>query len=403
MKYAFHRIITVVVFGTLLLSASAHAQKKYDVGASDTEIKIGNTAPYSGQAALYQVIAKSMGAYFDKINAEGGIKGRKIKFISVDDGYNPPKTVEQTRRLVEQEQVLFTAGSIGSSPQLAVQKYLNAAKIPQLFVASGQSRFSQPKEFPWSIGFSPTYELEGKVIGRYVAETKPKAKIAIISHADDVGKDYVRGFKEGVAKSNNAKIVAELTYSISDTTIDSQVIAFKASGADTFFNESLPKYAALGIAKAYDTDWKPLMILPTIATSISSVLKLAGLEKSIGAVSPVYIKDPSDKAWDNDKATQEWLAWMNKFNTSVETGDQFAVQGYVMAELVVEVLKRSGDDLTRENIMKQATSLKDVQLPMLLPGIVINTTPTDYRVIRAFRFQRFDGKSWKLFGDAVGD
>jgi branched-chain amino acid transport system substrate-binding protein len=395
-------ILSAVVLSLSLASAAALAQKKYDAGANDTEIVIGNTAPYSGPASAYQIIATSMAAYFDKVNAEGGVNGRKIKFISLDDAYNPPKTVEQTRKLVEQEKVLFIAGGIGTGPQLAVQKYMNSNKIPQLFVGSGQTRFSSPKEHPWSIGFNPNYATEGRVIGRYIAATKPNAKIGVIVPSDDAGKDYMRGFKEGVADSKKAQIVSEATYSTADATIDSQVTAFKSAGADTFFNECTPKFAAQGIAKAYDIGWKPLMILPTVSSSIASVIKPAGVEKAVGVVAPAYLKDPSSKEWENDKAMQAWRAWMAKYNTKVNPSDPLAVQGYVVAELTLEVIKRAGDNLTRENIMKQASSLKDLQLSLLLPGIGISTTPDDYRIIRKFQFQRFDGNSWQLFGGLVG-
>jgi len=403
MKSTHPLMLPAVVLCLSLASTAALAEKKYDTGASDTEILVGNTAPYSGPASAYQIIATSMAAYFDKVNAEGGVNGRKIKFISLDDGYNPPKTVEQTRKLVEQEKVLFMSGGIGTGSQLAVQKYMNTSKVPQLFVGSGQSRFAQPKEYPWSMGFNPNYATEGLAIGRYIAATKPDAKIAVIVPSDDAGKDYMRGFKEGVANSKRAQIVAEATYSTADATIDSQLTAFKAAGADTFFNECTPKFAAQGIAKAYDIGWKPMMILPTVSSSIASVIKPAGVEKAVGVVAPAYLKDPGSKEWENDKAMQAWRVWMAKYNTKVNPNDPLAVQGYVVAELTLEVIKRAGDNLTRENIMKQASSLKDLQLSLLLPGIQINTTPDDYRIIRKFRFQRFDGSSWQLFGSLVGD
>lgn len=403
MKYQIRHVLPALIAGVALLPLAAQAEKKYDPGASDTEIRIGNTSPYSGPASAYQEIAKAMSAYFDKVNAEGGVNGRKIKFISVDDGYNPPKTVEQTRKLVEQEKVLFLSGSIGTGPQLAVQKYMNANKVPQLFVGSGQARFSQAKEYPWSMGFNPSYSTEGKAIGRYIASVKPAAKIGVIVPSDDAGKDYMRGFKEGLATSKQAQIVAEATYSTTDATVDSQVTAFKAAGADTFFDEATPKFAAQGIAKAYEIGWKPLLLLPTVSTSVASVLKPAGLEKSVGIVAPAYIKDPSDKTWENDKNMQAWRAWMAKYNSSSNPTDPLAVQGYSIAELTVEVLKRCGDNLTRDNIMKQAANLQGLQLSMVLPGIQINTSSNDYRLFRKFHFQRFNGTAWELFGDMVGE
>jgi len=403
MKQQIRHLLPTLIASVALLPLAAHAEKKYDPGASDTEIRIGNTSPYSGPASAYQEIAKAMGAYFDKVNAEGGVNGRKIKFISVDDGYNPPKTVEQTRKLVEQEKVLFLSGSVGTGPQLAVQKYLNVNKVPQLFVGSGQARFSQPKKYPWSMGFNPTYFTEGEAIGHYIASVKPAAKIGVIVPSDDAGKDYMRGFKQGVSASKQAKIVAEATYSTTDATVDSQVTAFKAAGADTFFDEATPKFAAQGIAKAYEIGWKPLLLLPTVSTSVASVLKPAGLEKSVGVVAPAYVKDPSDKTWANDKNMQAWHAWMAKYNSSASQTDPLAVQGYSIAELTVEVLKRCGDNLTRENIMKQVSNLHGVQLSMVLPGIEINTAPDEYRLFRKFHFQRFNGTSWELFGGLIGE
>jgi branched-chain amino acid transport system substrate-binding protein len=403
MKHPMHQTLSAIIAAVVCLPLAAHAEKKYDTGASDTEIRIGNTSPYSGPASAYQEIAKAMAAYFDKVNAEGGVNGRKIKFISVDDAYNPPKTVEQTRKLVEQEKVLFLSGSVGTGPQLAVQRYLNANKVPQLFIGSGQARFSDPKQYPWSVGFNPSYVTEGKVIGRYIASVKPAAKIAVIVPSDDAGKDYMQGFKDGVGTSKQAKIVADATYSTADATVDSQLTAFKASGADTFFDEATPKFAAQGIAKAYEIGWKPMLLLPTVSTSVASVLKPAGLEKSVGVVAPAYIKDPSDKAWNNDESMKNWRAWLSKYHAEANSADPLVVQGYTIAELTVDVLKRCGDNLTRENIMKQVSNLQGLQLSMLLPGVQINTTPSDYRIVRKFQFQRFNGTSWERFGELVGD
>jgi len=401
MKPLYLKLVPTVL-AAALLPLTALAEKKYDAGASDTEIVIGNTAPYSGPASAYQEIAKGINAYFQMVNAQGGINGRKIRFVSLDDGYNPPKTVEQTRKLVEQEKVLFIAGGIGTGPQIAVQKYLNANKVPQLFVGSGQSRFSSPKEYPWSMGFSPSYETEGRAVGRYMVSARPAAKIAVIVPSDDAGKDYMRGFKDGVATSKQAKIVAESTYSTTDATIDSQMTSFKASGADAFFNEATPKFAAQGIAKAYELGWKPLMVLPSVSSSVSQVLKPAGLEKSVGAVAPAFLKDPSDKSWDNDKGMQKWRAVMAKYNPSASPSDPLAVNGYSIGELTVEVLKRCGDNLTRENVMKVASSLQGVQLSMQLPGLQVNTSPSDYRINSKLYFQKFDGTAWKVFGEPIG-
>jgi branched-chain amino acid transport system substrate-binding protein len=384
-----------------VMQTPAHAQKQYDPGASDTEIRIGNTAPFSGPASAYQEIAKSLAAYFDMVNAKGGINGRKIKFITLDDGYSPPKTVEATRRLVEEEQVLLTAGSIGTGPQLAVQKYMNQKKVPQLFAFTGSARFFDPQHYPYSIGYNPSYATEGRVIGKYLVGMKPAAKVAVFVPADDAGKDYMRGFKEGIATSKDAKIVGESTYSTSDATVDSQVTSFQAAGADVFFDEGTPKFAAQGIAKAYDIGWKPVLMLPTVSASVASVLKPAGLDKSTGVLSPALVKDPTDPKWDNDPEKQAWLAWMKQYNPSVGTGEIMGVQGYVLGALIVEVLKRCGDTLTHDNIIKQATSLTAVTEPMLLPGVRITITPTDYQVFRQFQFQRFNGKTWDQVGTPV--
>jgi len=401
MKQLYLKLLPAVL-AAALLPPTASAQKKYDTGASDSEIVIGNTTPYSGPASAYQEIGKAINAYFQMVNDAGGINGRKVRFISLDDGYNPPKTVEQTRKLVEQEKVLFMAGNLGTGPQIAVQKYLNANKVPQLFVYSGGTRFSDPKHYPWSMGFPPSYEVEGRAVGRYIVSAKPAAKIAVIVPSDDAGKDYLKGFKEGVATGKQAKIVAEATYATTDASVDSQLTSFKTSGADAFFNEGTPKFAAQGIVKAHEMGWKPLMVLPSVSSSVAHVLQPAGLDKSVGTVSPAFLKDPSDKSWDNDKGMQKWRAWMAKYDPSASPTDLLAVSGYSIAELTVEVLRRCGDNLTRENVMKVASSLEGLQLSMQLPGLQVNTSPSDYRVNSKLYFQKFDGATWKVFGEPVG-
>ena len=370
--------------------------------AADTTIKLGNTAPYSGPASAYSTIAHAAAAYFQMINDQGGINGRKIDFQSLDDAYSPPKTVEQTRRLVEQDDVLALFSSVGTAPNIAVQKYLNAKHVPQLFVSSGATRWNDPKHFPWTVGFNPTYELEGRVYAQFILKTKPDAKIAIITPNEDAGKDYLRGFKAGLGEHVN-QLVSETTYLTSDPTIDSQMVTMRGSGADVFFAEATPKFAAQALRKAAEMGWKPLIILPTVSNSVSAVLEPAGLENSIGVVTGLYTKDPNDAHWADDPGLKEWLAWMKKYQPNGSLGDALNVQGYTVAQVMVEVLKNCKDDLSRENILKQATNLNGLELPMLLPGIKIHTEPDNVTPIRQLQMARFDGKSWVLFGEVLGD
>jgi branched-chain amino acid transport system substrate-binding protein len=365
-------------------------------------IKLGNTAPYSGPASAYGTIARAESAYFKMLNDKGGINGHKIEFISLDDGYSAPKTVEQTRRLVEQDEVLAMFSSVGTAPNISVQKYLNIKKVPQLFVSSGATRWNDPKHFPWTVGFNPTYELEGRVYAKYILKTKPDARIAVIIPNEDAGKDYLRGFKEGLG-DHIKQLVSETTYLTSDPTIDSQMVLMQQSGADVLFAEATPKFAAQAIRKAASMGWKPLIILPTVSNSISAVLQPAGLENAIGAVTGLYLKDPRDKKWADDPAVKEWAAWMAKYQPNADPGDLLNVQGYTVAQLMTTVLKNCGDDLSRANILKQATTLKSTALPMLLPGITAHTEPTNVTPIHQFQMARFDGKSWVLFGDVLGD
>jgi branched-chain amino acid transport system substrate-binding protein len=370
--------------------------------AADTSIKLGNTAPYSGPASAYGTIARAEAAYFQMLNDQGGISGRKIDFQSLDDAYSPSKTVEQTRRLVEQDEVLALFSSVGTAPNIAVQKYLNIKKVPQLFVSSGATRWNDPKQFPWTTGFNPTYELEGKLYAQYVLKTKPNAKIAIIIPDEDAGKDYLRGFKEGLGEHID-QLVSSTTYLTSDPTIDSQMVTMRESGADVLFAEATPKFAAQAIKKAASMGWKPLIILPTVSNSVSAVLEAAGLENSIGVVTGLYLKDPNDARWANDPGVQDFLAWMKKYQPNANTGDLFNVQGYTVAEVMETVLRNCKDDVSRENIIKQATNLKSLALPMLLPGITVRNDPTDVTPIHQIQMARFDGKSWALFGDVLGD
>ena len=384
-----------------MASGNALAQKKYDVGADDKEIKLGHINPYSGPASAYSAIGKSIGAYFDKINAEGGINGRKIKYISLDDGYNPAKTVEQARKLVEQEEVLLIFQALGTPSNSAIHKYMNDKKVPQLFNATGATKWGDPKNFPWTMGYQPSYQSESKVFAAHIMETKPDAKIAILYQNDDYGKDYLKGFEDGLGEKGKTMIVSKLTYEVTDPTVDSQMVSLKASGADTFFNITTPKFAAQAIKKAAELGWKPVHYLNSVSSSVGSVLTPAGLEASVGIYTANYIKDPTDPQFQKGKEWDDWVAYMKKYHPTGAMNDNFNVYGYTVAQLMVQVLKQAGDDLTRANVMKQAANL-DLTLPMLLPGVNIKTTPDDFFPIEREQLGRFDGKTWVLFGKVYG-
>ena len=395
------RIVLSVALATVL--SSALAEKKYDPGASDTEIKIGQTKPYSGPASAYSSAGHVQAGYFEKINSEGGINGRKLKLFSLDDAFTPPKTVEQTRKLVEQEQVLVVFNSNGTAANSAVQKYLNAKKVPQLFVSTGASKFSDPKNFRWTIGWLPTYYGEARSYAHYVLQHQPNAKIAVLYQNDDFGKDYLNGLHDGLGDKAKKLIVAEQSFELTDATVDSQVVSLKASGADTFFNIATAKFAALAIRKAYDIGWRPLQFVSLAGSSVGQVMTPAGPEKGVGVITVGFVKDPTDPQWDNDPAMKEWRAFMKKYYPTGDLTDWYNVYAYAAAQTLVQVLKQCGDDLTRENVMTQAANLKNFNLPLLLPGISINTSPNDYRVIRQVQLQRFDGKQWARFGDVIGN
>ena len=384
------------------LSHAAAAEKKYGPGVTDTEIRIGQTMPYSGPASSYGTVGKAEAAYFAKVNAEGGVNGRKIILNSVDDGYSPPRTVEQVRRLVEQEEVLLIFSVLGTPPNAAVQKYLNAKKVPQLFCASGASELGDPQRFPWTMGWRPNYRSEARVYAKYILKARPDAKIAVLYQNDDLGKDYLKGLHEGLGAKASSMIVSEVSYEVTDPTVDSQIVTLSASGANTLLNFSTPKAAAQAIRKVYDVGWKPLHLVANVGSSVATVLKPAGLEKSVGLLTAAFLKDPTDKQWQTDPSYREWLAWMKKYYPEGDTSDFYNVYGYGLAQTLVHVLKQSGDDLTRENIMRQAASVKNLALPMLLPGVKVNTSPTDYYPIKLERMKRFDGKQWNLFGGLVG-
>ena len=382
------------------LAVPAYAQKKYDTGASDTEIKIGQTMPYSGPASAYGTIGRVEAAYFKMINEQGGINGRKINFVSVDDGYSPPRTVEETRRLVEQEQVLFDFQPLGTAPNSAIHKYMNAKKVPQLFVATGATKWGDPKHFPWTMGWQPSYQTEGKIYAKDILANHPNAKVAVLYQNDDYGKDLLKGLKDGLG-AKASMIVKEASYEVTDPSIDSQILSLKDSGADVFVNIATPKFAALAIRKVYDSGWKPVHYLNNVSLSIGAVLKPAGLEKSLGLITVAYLKDATDPEWANDAAMNEYKAFLKKHYPDGNVADSSNVYGYSAAQTLVQVLKQCGDNLTRENVMKQAASLKHLQLPLARPGIEVNTGPDDFFPFEALQLARFDGQRWVAYGKVI--
>jgi len=399
--FATKRWLIVLTALSAIGSGAAFAEKKYGPGVTDSEIKIGQTMPYSGPASAYGTIGKSEIAYFKMINDQGGINGRKINLISLDDSYSPPRTVEQIRKLVEEEQVLFTFQTLGTAANTAIQKYLNAKQVPQLFVATGATKWGDPTRFPWTMGWQPTYQHESQIYAKYLLQTKPDAKIGVLYQNDDYGKDYLKGFKDGLGDKAAKMIVAEVTYEPSDATVDSQIVTLQGSGADTFFNITTPKFAAQAIRKSYDIGWRPLQLLNVVSTSVAAVLQPAGLEKSVGLISIGYVKDPTDPLWKDDKAVKDYLAIMKKYYPDGNTSDSLNIYGMSAAQTLVQVLKQCGDDLTRENVMRQAANLKDLEIPTLLPGIRINTSPTDFYPIEQVQLIRFDGKTWVRFGELL--
>ncbi len=382
-------------------SSGALAQKKYDVGATDTEIKIGNIMPYSGPASAYGVIGKTEQAYFNKINAEGGINGRKINFVSYDDGYSPPKTVEQARKLVESDEVLFIFNPLGTPPNSAIQKYMNSKKVPQLFVATGATKWNDPKDFPWTMGWQPNYQSESRIYAKYILKEKPNAKIAILYQNDDYGKDYVKGLKDGLGAKAATMIVAEDSYETTQPTIDSNIVKLKSTNADVFFNVTTPKFAAQSIKKMAEIEWKPLHLLNNVSASIGSVMKPAGFENSQGIISSTYLKDTSDPQWKDDKGMKAFDEFLAKYFPEGNRIDASVMYGYTVAQGLVYVLKNCGDDLTRANIMKQAASIKGLELGGLIPGIKVQTSDTDFAPISQLQLMKFNGEKWDLFGDVI--
>jgi branched-chain amino acid transport system substrate-binding protein len=379
-----------------LAGSPSAAQKKYGPGVSDSEIKIGNIMPYSGPASAYGEIGKAEAAYFRKVNAEGGVNGRKINFISYDDAYSPPKTVEQARKLVESDEVLLIFQSLGTAHNTAIQRYMNSKKVPQLFVATGATKWNDPQRFPWTMGWQPSYQSEAHIYAQYLMKTHPQGKIGVLYQNDDYGKDYLKGLKDGL--KGKMRIVAEAPYETTDATVDSPIINLKASGADIVFNVATPKFAAQAIKKIAELGWKPVHLLNNVSNSVGSVLKPAGFDNAKGVLSTAYFKDPTDPTWKDDPAYKEWSAFMDKYYPDGDKTSTFTVYGYVAARTLVAVLKQSGDNLTRDNVMKQAASLKNLELGMLLPGMRINTGPNDFAPIKQMQMEQFDGERFELFG-----
>jgi ABC-type branched-subunit amino acid transport system substrate-binding protein len=395
---AFSTAIIVLLATTLIAQA-----QKYDVGATDTEIKIGQTVPFSGPASAYAAIGKTQAAYIRMINEQGGINGRKINLIQYDDAYSPPKAIEQVRKLVEGDEVLLTFQIIGTPSNAAVQKYLNAKKVPQLLAATGATRFSDPENAPWTIPFNPNYQSEGRIYAKYILANHPNAKIGILYQNDDLGHDYVIGLKAGLGDKAANMIVGEASYELSDPTVDSQIVRLKSLGADLLYDASTPRFAAQAIRKVADLSWKPVHILDVNASQISATLKPAGLDISKGIVSTIYGKDPGDPQWKDDAGIKAYFAFMDKYYPEGDRLNILSVYGYSTTELLVHILRKCGDDLTRENVMRQATSLKNYTASLALPGMVVNTSPTDYRVNKQMQMMKFNGEHWELFGPIIED
>lgn len=396
------RIGRGVVLAAVAVAILASCDRKQSApGVTDTEIKLGQTMPYSGPASAYGAIGKTEVAYFQMINDQGGVNGRKVNLISLDDAYSPPRAVEQVRKLVEQDQVLALFQTLGTPSNSAIHEYVNAQKVPHLFLATGASKWGDPKNFPWTIGFQPSYRIESKIYARYVLTENPGAKIAVLYQNDDYGKDYLEGFKEGLG-DKVGQIVAEASYEVTDPTVDSQIVTLKASGADVMFTIATPKFAAQSIRKVADIGWKPLHVVNNVASSVGAVLTPAGLDKSVGLITALYMKDPTDPQWENDEGMRRWREFMAKYMPNADISDFNHVYGYGAAELMTLVLKNAGDDLSRENLMKQATSLDDVTLDVALPGVKYDTGAEDYYLVEQLQMARFDGQRWVLFGEVIG-
>ena len=396
----------VAAFSTALImlaafGGSAFAQKKYDTGVTDTEIKIGNIMPYSGPASAYGVIGRTEAAYFRRINAEGGINGRKINFISYDDAYSPPKAVEQARKLVESDEVLIVFNPLGTPPNSAIQKYMNAKKVPQLFVATGATKWNDPKDNPWTMGWQPNYQSESQIYAKYILKNKPDAKIAVLYQNDDYGKDYLKGFKDGLGAKAASMIIVEESYEVSQPTIDSNIVKLKSLNADVFFNITTPKFAAQSIKKMAEIGWKPMHFLNNVSASVGSVIKPAGFENAQDIISSQYLKDPTDAQWKDDAGMKAWNEFLDKYYPEANRADASVIYAYTVAQGLVHVLKACGNDLSRENVMKQAASIKDLELGGLLPGIKVNTSATDFAPLSQLQLMKFKGDTWERFGEIL--
>lgn len=383
------------------LGCAAYAQKRYDAGASDTEIKIGNILPYSGPVSAYSTIGKSAAAYIAKVNAEGGVNGRKIQFISVDDAYTPAKTVEQARKLVEQDEVFAIFLPIGTAHNVAIQKYLTAKKVPQLFVGSGATRFGDIKQNPWTLGWQPTNHAETVAYAQHILQTRPNAKVAVLMQNDDFGKDYFQGLTDGFGAKAKSMIVSHQTYETTDPTVDSQIVSMKGAGADTLILLTTPKFSAMSIKKAAEIGWEPVRYVVSSASSVGSVLKPAGLDASKGVISATYLRDPTDPATQATKEYQDYAAFMKQYYPAGDASDTLNVLGYSAAQTLVQTLKQAGDNLTRENVMKQALSL-NMTLPMLQPGIDVQTSATDAYPIEKMQLIQFNGTRYEPTGGILG-
>jgi branched-chain amino acid transport system substrate-binding protein len=393
--------LKIALLAALGLSVALGPAAAQTPGVTATEIKIGNTNPYSGPASAYGTIGKALGAYFKKVNDEGGINGRKVNYISYDDSYSPPKAVEMVRKLVEQDEVAALFQTLGTPTNTAIHKYVNQQKVPHLFVATGATKWNDPKNFPWTMGFQPNYQTEGRVYAAYILKNFPDAKIGILYQNDDYGKDYRKGLHDGLGEAAKKLIVLEQTYEVTDPTIDSQIVNLKNSGANVFFNVTIPKFAVQAIKKAHDIGWKPAHFLNNVSSSLATVLKPAGLDASKGLITALYMKEITDPQWKNDKGYQDWVAWMKKYYPDGALDDQANAYAYTAAQAMTQVLKQCGNDLNRENIMKQAANLKNVEFPLLLPGIKVNTSPTDHAPIEQEQLAKFDGERWVLFGELL--
>ena len=396
------RTAMVAAASMALPAIPAFAQKKYGPGASDTEIKLGQTMPYSGPASAYGTIGKLHQAYFKMINEAGGINGRRINLISLDDGYSPPKTVEQVRKLVEQDEVLALFQTLGTPSNSAIHKYVNAKKVPHLFLATGATKWADPKNYPWTLGFNLSYQAEGSIYAKYLLKTKPNAKIAILFQNDDYGKDVLKGVEDGLGAAGAKLIVAKASYEVTDPTVDSQILTLQGSGADTFINITTPKFGAQAVRKAWDSGWKPLHIINNVSASVGSVLTPAGLDKSVGLMTLQYYKDPNDPQWRDDPNMLEWRAFMGRYYRDGDPKDASNLYAYLTAQTMVHVLKACGNDLTRENLMKQAANIKNLKLPLMLPGMLLNTTPTDYFLVKQGQLAKFTGTQGLGFGEVLG-